>query len=53
MMGESQMTKFGLNVKKNEKNGFPRGLDPAISKFFVQLQSVVKVNNLSCGLEIY
>ncbi|XP_047149606.1 uncharacterized protein LOC124821719 isoform X2 [Vigna umbellata] len=42
MMGESQMTKFGLNVRKNEKSGFPRGLDPAISKFFVQLQSVVK-----------
>ncbi|ESW25736.1 hypothetical protein PHAVU_003G061200 [Phaseolus vulgaris] len=42
MMGESGMSKFGLNVRKNEKNGFPRGLDPAISKFFVQLQSVVK-----------
>ncbi|KAK7386875.1 hypothetical protein VNO78_27221 [Psophocarpus tetragonolobus] len=40
MMGESEVTK--LNVTKNEKNGFPRGLDPAISKFFVQLQSVVK-----------
>ncbi|KAH1198183.1 hypothetical protein AAZX31_18G128500 [Glycine max] len=39
MMGDSEMTKFGLKVGKN---GFPRGLDPAISKFFVQLQIVVK-----------
>ncbi|RDY14034.1 hypothetical protein CR513_00959 [Mucuna pruriens] len=42
MMGESELTKFGLHVRKNEKQGFPRGLDPAISKFFVQLQSVIK-----------
>ncbi|KAG5001688.1 hypothetical protein AAZX31_08G276300 [Glycine max] len=42
MMGDSEVAKFGLKVGKNEKNGFPRGLDPAISKFFVQLQSVVK-----------
>ncbi|KAK7317620.1 hypothetical protein RJT34_02013 [Clitoria ternatea] len=42
MMGESEVTKFSLNVRKNEKDGFPRGLDPAISKFFVQLQGVVK-----------
>ena len=50
MMGDSEMTKFGLKVGKN---GFPRGLDPAISKFFVQLQIVVKVNHLSCGLKNY
>ncbi|KAK7361852.1 hypothetical protein VNO77_03937 [Canavalia gladiata] len=42
MMGEPEVTKFSLNVSKNEKDGFPRGLDPAISKFFVQLQNVVK-----------
>ena len=47
MMGDSEVAKFGLKVGKNEKNGFPRGLDPAISKFFVQLQSVVKVSHLS------
>ncbi|TKY58653.1 hypothetical protein E2542_SST15722 [Spatholobus suberectus] len=41
MMGESEGTKFSLNVRM-EKDGFPRGLDPAISKFFVQLPSVVK-----------
>lgn len=53
MMGDSEVAKFGLKVGKNEKNGFPRGLDPAISKFFVQLQIVVKVNHLSCGLKNY
>ncbi|XP_020226399.1 uncharacterized protein LOC109808015 isoform X1 [Cajanus cajan] len=42
MMSESEGTKFSLNVRKNEKNGFPRRLDSRISKFFVQIQSVVK-----------
>ncbi|XP_027344961.1 uncharacterized protein LOC113857368 [Abrus precatorius] len=42
MMDELEVTKFGLNVRKNEKDGFPRRLDPPISKFFGQLQSVVK-----------
>ncbi|KAL2344343.1 hypothetical protein Fmac_005628 [Flemingia macrophylla] len=41
-MSESEGTKFILNVGKNEKNGFPRGLNHGISKFFVQIQSVVK-----------
>ncbi|KAK7361847.1 hypothetical protein VNO77_03932 [Canavalia gladiata] len=43
-MGEPEVTMSSLNVRKNEKDG------PAISKFFVQLQSVVKVNHLSSGL---
>ncbi|KAJ1423053.1 START-like domain superfamily [Sesbania bispinosa] len=34
-MGESEVTKFSLKVRKNEKDGFPR-LDPAIPNFFVQ-----------------
>lgn len=48
-MGESEVTKFSLDVRKNEKEGFPKGLDPAISKFFVQLphkfQNILKVNH--------
>ncbi|KAI4314335.1 hypothetical protein L6164_027254 [Bauhinia variegata] len=36
-MGESKVSKSSLNVKKNEKHGFPRAMDPAISAFFVQL----------------
>ncbi|XP_061372319.1 uncharacterized protein LOC133314810 [Gastrolobium bilobum] len=46
MMGESEVTKFSLNVRKNEKDGFSRGLKPEISKFFGQLphklQNVLK-----------
>ncbi|KAF7829354.1 putative OBP32pep [Senna tora] len=37
MMGESDVTKSRLNVNKNEKGGFSRALNPAISTFFVQL----------------
>lgn len=51
MMGESEGTKFGLDVRKNEKDGFKKRLNPAISKLFVQLplkfQNVVKVNHQS------
>lgn len=54
MMGDSEVTKFSLDVKKNEKNWSPRRLDPAISKFFVQLpnkfQNILKVNHQFCGL---
>ncbi|CAI8608555.1 unnamed protein product [Vicia faba] len=50
MMGESEGTKFGLDIRKNEKEGFQKRLNPAISNFFVQLphkfQNVVK-NQLS------
>lgn len=46
MMGESEGTKFSLDARKNEKVRFPKRLDPAISKFFVQLphkfQNIVK-----------
>lgn len=53
-MDESEVTKFSLNVKKDEKDGSPRGLNPAISKFFVQLpnklQNILQVNHRSCRL---
>ncbi|XP_004509756.1 uncharacterized protein [Cicer arietinum] len=46
MMGESEGTKCSLDIRKNEKDGIPKGLDPAISNFFVQLpnkfQNVLK-----------
>ena len=54
------MKKFSLNVRKNEKGGLPKGLDPAISTFFVQLpnrlQNVLKVGQSlisASGLKIY
>lgn len=51
-MGESEVTKSSLSVNKNEKNGSPRGLNPAISSFFLQLphkfQNALKVNYLFC-----
>ncbi|XP_045833676.1 uncharacterized protein LOC123924751 [Trifolium pratense] len=50
MKGESEVTKFSLDARKNEKDRFPKVLDPAISNFFVQLphkfQNIVK-NQLS------
>lgn len=49
-MGESEVTKSSLSVNKNEKNGSPRVLNPAISSFFLQLphkfQNALKVNYL-------
>jgi hypothetical protein len=55
MKGESEGTKFSLDTRKNEKDRFPKGLDPAISNFFVQLphkfQNIVKVNHEFCGLK--
>lgn len=55
MMGESEGTKCSLDIRKNEKDGIPKGLDPAISNFFVQLpnkfQNVLKVNHQSCVLK--
>lgn len=48
-MGESEVTKSSLSFnKKNEKDGPPRVLNPAISSFFLQLphkfQNALKVN---------
>jgi len=51
MMGESEGAKFSLDARKNEKVRFRKALDPAISKFFVQLphkfQNIVKVGHQS------
>ncbi|KAE9607892.1 hypothetical protein Lal_00040023 [Lupinus albus] len=43
MMDEAEVTKFSLNGRKINKDGFPRGLDPAISKFFVQLPQKLNI----------
>jgi hypothetical protein len=54
MMGESEGGKFSLDARKNEKVRFPKRLDPAISKFFVQLphkfQNIVKVSHQSYAM---
>ncbi|OIV93897.1 hypothetical protein TanjilG_05600 [Lupinus angustifolius] len=44
MMDEpEEVKKFSLNARKINKDGFPKGLDPAISKFFVQLPQKLNI----------
>ncbi|KAK7250569.1 hypothetical protein RIF29_33083 [Crotalaria pallida] len=42
-MDEPEVSKFSLNVGKNDKHVFPKRLDPAISKFFVQLPQKLNI----------
>ncbi|CAL0330974.1 unnamed protein product [Lupinus luteus] len=43
MMDDPEVTKFSLNGRKISKDGFARRLDPAISKFFVQLPQKLNI----------